>query len=464
MMSKRAVGLPWLALACAGLFAAPIHAGEAWQPPRVVTVQGVEKCYNYSRSFGLWGVLPKKGRPGRLLVRDGDILALRHVKDKKNKDKKNDEPVFMPYREGDGTSLVFDYDGHRLTLAGKTVALRLAKDKAGWQWLDAATHDELASLRFLTLEDELGEAGLTVLTKLAAVNRNVDLALEEKVWARVLPLFTPQRLILADKVTTKEPHQKLLRSQVRLETLWVQLDEPEELDFVEALPNLRRLVIMDWKPTLPAALPPACQRLESLAIIDSNIEDLFAIEELTGLRELHLRDCESLSDIRSLARLPQLRVLTLSCSEKITDLSPVGKLPNLTWLTLAWKIKQKQFAAVCGSVPRLGTLELIGTEEVKDLCPLDDLRELRHLTLLGPQADTAPLQQMKGLRLLILPDEMFEKAAVEVAALQKALPECAMAEGRLCLGSGWILLLVPALGLGWLWAKRRRMRQGVRHA
>jgi hypothetical protein len=59
--------------------------------------------------------------------------------------------------------------------------------------------------------------------------------------------------------------------------------------------------------------------------------------------------------------------------------------------------------------------------------------------------DLRPVYQLIGLELLVLPEELFEDS-LAIAEIQQAMPGTrVIAGGGFCLGSGWILLLVPAV-------------------
>ena len=111
--------------------------------------------------------------------------------------------------------------------------------------------------------------------------------------------------------------------------------------------------------------------------------------------------------------------------------------------------------------PDLAGLELFETGEITDLTPLKDLRHLKYLLVETPNADPDPLLEMKGLRWLAVSQEKKEadeepQGEDRFVKLQKALPQTAIVGVvPLCLGSGWILLLVPATGLAWLIEKWR---------
>ena len=68
---------------------------------------------------------------------------------------------------------------------------------------------------------------------------------------------------------------------------------------------------------------------------------------------------------------------------------------------------------------------------------------------------------MKGLRYLALSGkEVFDKSPEEVKKLEAALPLCTVASGDpFCLGTGWLLALLPAAAVAGFILRRRRARE-----
>jgi len=196
-----------------------------------------------------------------------------------------------------------------------------------------------------------------------------------------------------------------------------------------------------------------------VAVGAKELTDLSPFAEVGGLETLNVGMTATLSDLRGVAKLPHLRALNLFACEGVTDLAPLANLKGLRWLGLPPKILQDEFAKVIAAHPNLAILEAIGCEGVTDLGPV---RSLGHLTGLAAftAAPVEPLYEMKGLKWLAYgagKDVAEDQTADRLAKLQAALPATAIARvAPLCLGSGWILALVPALGLGWLLAARRR--------
>lgn len=445
-------------IAAIGCVAAAAAAGEAWPQRRVVAVTGVGRCYNYSHSLGLWSVLPKQGRPGRLLVGDGDMLL---VAKGAKPDDDGDTVILCPYQQADGTELAFTLDGHRLKLGDRTVALRLAADGGAWEWLKAAPAKERAALRCLNIAGKLDPGQMAALKSLAAQRPDLDLALEDEPPVDdLLRLFEPRRLLAPGRKLT-EAQQRLVAKLPELETLWMGVEKTADLDLLTRLPKLRRLVVSGWKPGRADLFPWGCRRLRALGLTDCGLTSLTAIEHLAELRELRLFNGEEMSDLAALTSLKRLEVLSLFVGEKVEDYGIVARVPRLRHLALSCPIDQPSFDALAQVMPGLQSLDLVGCKEVKTLTAVPRFTGLAHLVLLTEAQDIEPVLGMKHLELLALRDEVWkdEKA---VAAVRAALPQTTLTEAQVCLGSGWLLVLVPALAVGWLLWWRRRARE--RHA
>ena len=439
------------------LVAASAVAGGAWPRERVVTVTGVGRCYNYSHSLGLWSILPREDRPGRLLVRDGDILAVGRTSDAD----KAGRVILLPYRDADGQALALAYDGKRLTLAGKTVALQLTAEDGAWEWLKQPAPEAMARLRCVVIGGKLSADQMGALKSLAAHRPDLDLMLDNGAPVdEALRLFEPRRLLLPDGKLTAE-QQRLVAKMPELETLWLKAEQTRDLDFLAFLPKLQRLLVSGWKPARADLFPWGCRRLRALTLTDAGLRSFAPIEHLTELRELRVMGCDELTDLQALRSLSRLEVLSLSLDKEVEDYAPVARLPRLRHLALAAPIEQPVFDAFVGGLPQLESFDLLGCKNVKKLAALGEMRGLRHLALLTASDDLEPVLAMKHLRVLALPFEAC-KDPKTVAAVRRALPETALTEAHVCLGSGWLLLLLPALALGWLLWWRRRA--GERHA
>ncbi|HPD14836.1 MAG TPA: hypothetical protein PLE19_07795 [Planctomycetota bacterium] len=443
---------------------APLPGGEAvWDAPKPVRLHGVTAACSYANSYLAWMTQARKDRPPGLLVRDGDLLFLERKTERKEGDDKAEETrhegVYL-YRASDGAEVTLAADDWSLKLGNDVVSLRLADKPEPWAWLEKADRDTLAKVRFARFEGELAVARVPLVRKLAEASPALGLGIEQAVTARfVLPLAKPKQLV-GGQFLLEAGAGALVPHLADLEFLCLNVEaEHRNLSILGRLPRLQALVLANWDPLANGPLPPGMERLRSLTLAAGKLEDLVPIAHLTGLDELRVHGCAALTEVDSVGALANLKALSFSRCEKVASLAALGKLKGLKALGLPAKTTQEQFAAAVREHPALQLVEMIGCKDVGDLMSLRGLRDLQALVLVGVPAGTAPLRDVKTLRFLALDGEVFTQAAGDVAALEKALPECVVVEGGgMCLGSGWILLLLPVAALAWLaaWHRRRR--------
>ncbi|MFW6457265.1 MAG: leucine-rich repeat domain-containing protein [Planctomycetota bacterium] len=116
------------------------------------------------------------------------------------------------------------------------------------------------------------------------------------------------------------------------------------------------------------------ENLKKLSL-PNNIEDsdlLGMCIGFSGLIQLDLRNCSTVTDISPMARLKSLRELSLAGCREITDLSPLKELKRLTQLDLACCTKISDLSPL-HSLERLKDLYIDGCYNIDD----DDIRAFR---------------------------------------------------------------------------------------
>jgi hypothetical protein len=449
-------------LSCASFGAAGL--GQAWRPPRPVSItsessemkwidlvpSGLTCLTGTSESSQSW-----------LLVSDGDLVT--------GTSSASDSSFI--YRQSDGTSLDMRAEDGRLLLSRKTVSIAPADIDACWEWLDHASAKELRSLRFLTLPGKTDESRLQILRRLAAANPNLNLGVEPI--SSSMPdaaLFKP-RLVYVEGTATTAELGGLLAGQEQIETLYLNVSKAENLDFLRMLPNLRRLVIIDCHGPLPAGL----RGLKSLVLLNADLAGMYGYTQTVsefdvsalaavpeGIEELSLVGYQ-IASMGGLERLTGLRTLILNRSRGIEDLSALRGLKKLAWVGLPLEITQEGFSTFIGEHPAIQFIELMGCGGITDLSPLRRLSGLKGLAV-GPKGtgqdpeDSVSVDQvvqLKSLEFLGLPLEV-EGDLARFARIREALPHAIVVPAA-CLGSGWILLVVPLaalMGIAGSWARR----------
>jgi len=486
MSFPRTVTLRLALLAVGFLCASCNDAGPgsgAWQPPRIVRIEGADGAYSVSPMYGtlFGGVLAKaKDEPmptfhkgtTYVLARPGELITLM-------------VGTPLPYAAGDGDRLTVEAGEDALMLAGKTVSIQLgAKDEEGWAWLAQASEADLKALRLVQVKGVAPEddeaAGIpedrkTALSRLAKANPRLAVLLEDqRTLGPALEMFDPAWLSIGQVDLTAE-EQDRLAAEPHLGTLMMAGDQEGGLGFLSRLGGLRTLSLNEWGEASddePVPVLPTIPSLRTLIVLGPRITSLAPVGEQPHLEELVLVKSEALSDLSALAGMPRLRALTLAGCEGVKDLSALGSLANLAWLSLPPATTQQQFETVCKEHPGLVVLQAVDCENVTDLAPVRGLKSLQVLTVASP-APLDPLAEPMPLRLLgvaLKEKEGEEKADEEKADAEERFlgtlvkvmetnPDMAVVTvSPLCLGSGWILLLVPLAAAAW-WAARRRGRE-----
>ena len=395
------------------------------------------------------------GIAGGLLVRDGDIVA---------GGSDSGQRYWFVYKQSDGASLEMSEEDGRLILSGKTISIASADIEDCWEWLDQASSNDLRSLRFLMLPEDLDESRLPTLRKLAAVNPDLSLGIGSiSSSMSAAALFKPRLLILMSGATAAD-FGGFLAGQKQIETLYIDAAHAENLDFLATLPNLRRLIIQGWDPATSGPLPKGMRALKSLLLSDSEILDASALAAVPeGIQELSLVMCSEITSLGGLERFSNLRTLILNLSPGIEDLSVLRGMKKLAWVGLPPGITQEQFSVFLAEHPGMKIVELIKCDGITDLSPLQRLTGLTGL-IVGQDSgefDTVDqVDRLKTLEFLGLPIHTFGNDPERLARIRTALPHALVVPANpFCLGSGWILLVMPLAALMWIagsWARSRR--------
>lgn len=417
-------------------------SSDGWKPPRVVRIESEEPLVSIFPSWIAWVAGGEQGTPQALLLRDGDFLL------------RDDLPI--PYLASDGQVLKVDFSDWRVRIGGTTVTVMLSQP-AGLAWLRKAPLRELETLRAVALPREFGDGDMIALRRLATANPHVNLwGDSEAAMLQALSLFQPQAVFFSDD---SELVLEALANQPVLDTLQLEASEPGCFDLLPKLPRLRRLLISNWDVDKVGPLPAGLAGLKALLVVDGKgFRDLTALgNPPPALEELTLLGLEDFKDLTGIERMTCLRTLVLWGDEKLGDLSGLAGLAQLRWLGVPPKTSQDQFAAMVGAHPKLKILDLSGNEGIGDLAPVAALKGLEGIILEGPYQNLNALHGLGSLRFVGIAKDTYEAAPEKVADLRRALPDALVVPVKpVCLGSGWILLLVPVLAIVWFIGRQSR--------
>jgi hypothetical protein len=109
-------------------------------------------------------------------------------------------------------------------------------------------------------------------------------------------------------------------------------------------------------------------------------------------------------------------------------------------------ISQKEFQDLTQELNHLEVAEIIGCSAIVDLFPLQALEKLNILALDLEEEQLSGLDSLKQLELLIVSEDLFDDNSNYISDLRSSLTGTKVVPGSgLCLGSGWLLLLLPLI-------------------
>ena len=406
----------------------------------IIDVIGSPVVLNCSKSYTFAGHYDyEENDTVSVAVSAGDLIYFQFM---------GDEILFYRYNPSDGLSLSIRYDTiyDRFYLNNELISVNLSEESAAWDWLAEADEEVLRGIRSLYITLPLSEAEINTLQMISGVISNPGLFIEgSSMLEEVLSVMTPGWLI-AEDLNYSTISNDVKANLKHLELLWHSDADSIDPDFLYGLPELNSLIIEYWDSTDVADFQFAkLKSLESLSIIESDIHDLSPIAASSKIRNLNLINCETLEEIGSATDLARITCLGLSGCQNINDIPSILQMPPLTRLSVPGNTTQMEFADIISRHDALQVLELVGCDSITDLSPLEDYSGLKALTLDFNVPDLKPVCQLTGLELLVLAEDLFEDSLV-IAEIRQAMPGTRIvAGGGFCLGSGWILLLVPAV-------------------
>jgi hypothetical protein len=188
---------------------------------------------------------------------------------------------------------------------------------------------------------------------------------------------------------------------------------------------------------------------------------LQGIEFPESLKSLNLIYCDTLLDISQLLDIPELQRLNLTASDGVNHAGIYQNLESLRWISLPGNLTQGEFDELCGSLEQIEMVEIYDCENIEDLLPLRKMDQLRILSLGLEQNQLRGLDSLDQLELLILTEELFDDNTIWISELKSSLPGTKIVPGSgLCLGSGWLLLLLPLILFSYF-TFRRKTSPGV---
>jgi len=415
---------------------------DAYSPAvDMIRIEGVSWACNISTSYAIFGSSSESEELLEVTLRAsvGDLLYM--IKD--------DFQFYYRYKQENGTLLSVSFDtlnAVSVYLNGNLEYMELS-EPSSLEAFSKLSDPEVEQLSTIYIQGPVSDDHLSVLkkheTRLSGKGLVVEGGAGSDSFYEILSFCRPTFLVIDDLGVLPDPEDG--SCVTNMELLWVDGNIPALTKLANCCSNLESLIVASWKPEPGELLPLAgLKKLQSITIAESELTTLGSIEFPESLRKLHLISCDTLSDISSLGDLNNLKHLSLTQCSKVQDVDVLLDMEPLHWLSLPPNISHQKFVELTERFTQLKVLELIGCLDIRDLSPLQALHELNFLVLQLEKEQLSNLDSLEQLKLLILTSEVFEDNPEWIKELRASLPSTTIVPGGgLCLGSGWLLLLLP---------------------
>jgi hypothetical protein len=422
----------------------------------IISIQGASWVCNVTSSYVISGSSSESELYPEVIlpVCDGDLLYMMNM---------DEQEFYYRYTLKDGKDLVVTFDtlnANSVSLNGQMKYMELSDDQASWEQFKQLTDPQRKQLSSIYITDPLSVDRLSLLQQHESSLKGTGLLLENeydsKIMGELLSIFRPEWFISEGSLKLADPKNCMALSDIEL--LWIQEMSYSGSELIPFCSNLESLIITDWQPIEQELLSLSKSRsLHTVTLAECDFTDFSNIEFPSSLLRLQLLVCDTLSNINGIQELKKLKGISFTGCRYIQGLSEVKDLASLKWFAFPENVSQPEFASILSTLPKLELVELINTTGIEQLYPLKDLPELDMLIVDLPLENLRDLGALQDLELLILPSTLFEENSEWVSSVRTSLPNTQVVPGSgLCLGSGWILILLPFIILSrFLFSNRR---------
>ncbi|MEA3461800.1 MAG: hypothetical protein U9R49_07970 [Bacteroidota bacterium] len=406
-----------------------------------IEITGVSWACNVNTSYAVFGSSTETEEQLEVVlpVSEGDLLYML----------RDDFQFYYRYNPEHGPRLSVTFDTLQMLSVSLNEKLNYIEltESSSLESFSMLTDAEVKQLSTIYIDEPVSNDLLLTLkqheTALAGKGLVLDGSPEPENIKELLSICRPEMLVTFNWQSLPEPEES--SCLLNLELLWIEGKVSALAKVASCCGNLESLIIAGWEPEPGELLPLSdLNNLRSLTLAESELVSLSGIEFPESLRNLYLVSCDTLSDINALGNLPDLNRLGLSLCSQVKDVEQIYEINNLQSLAFPPNISHNDFRQLTERFPQLEMLELIGCTEIVNLAPLQALSELNTLVLQLEIEQLTMLDSLKQLKTLILTDEVFGDNPEWIKELRESLPTTTIVPGSgLCLGSGWLLLLLP---------------------
>jgi hypothetical protein len=357
------------------------------------------------------------------------------------------ENSITSFGKNPGSLLSFKSDKECAYINGKLRSITIPDKAEKLSAFLVSDTTDYSYLEFIVFSSDVPESLMPFLTRLSKIRPDAGLSIENDQvnLAEILGLFDP-RIILGSGINFKD--FGLLSAEPSLETLLLSVNDSLETKPLPAMAKLEQLIIegSDKAYLTDENYFENNPQVERLSLISFPAFECAILKPLTNLRELIIFECDTVLSAALIKNHKSLEVLNPMWDDFKYDITEKD-LPNLKWITISSELSQSEFESFIDSNPGLEVVEIMRNFKINNLQPLLSLKNLYGLTVVDTLTDINTMKSLKTLKYLSLPEKVISDS-IKKASIRQALPGTILASNEgVCLGSGWLLLLIPFIVL-----------------
>jgi hypothetical protein len=402
------------------------------EPYSIIEFKGGEDVGNYSKSLYLAHNKADSIQPVFALGEKGDLFM-------------SGEFLFWLSDTATQTRFLFQYDDSILTVNGKIYSINIPDNDNMIPWMKNIKGEDLSALQIIRFESKIRNNYIPYLIEMSVKTPNAGIVYngEMRELTELLKIFHP-KFIGGTKFRNTD--YDLLAGMDGTKILMITPGDSLVNGPLPPMPSLDQLFLteMSGNKVLPNNLLVNNRQLKRVVMEEPGNLDLSILAPLDNLKELVVTGADTILHFDLINNHRKLEVLSIATEDRVFDPSLI-KLPSLRWLMIPSFVTQQEFDLLTASHPALEVMEIFKNDTIHSLQSLTKLPGLYALTVMDTVMDMASLKKLLNLKYLSLPDKCLKDSLLK-ADLHKSLPGTRIvANEGFCLGSGWLLLLIPLI-------------------
>jgi hypothetical protein len=409
-----------------------ISCTQKQKPYSIVEFRGDEMVTNYTKNFIQNDYKADSSFQNAFLAEKGDLFTT------------SNNGVYL-FREDSPRKFTVKTTGKACYFNDKIVSITIPGNDSLIPWIEQLKEPEISELGYVSLNSKFRESYIPCLTGLSKLKPGIGIGYDREIKDidSLIKIFRP-RILTTGSISADD--FKDLSALQEVEILSVILEDSTIVNPLPELPHLRTLILTDTRGDKPALnLLENNKQIENLVIMYSGIIDLTLLSPLVNLKELVIGGTDTIVNAELIKNHKNLEVFIQNGSKFSYDQN-LAELGKIRWINFSNADTQDDITNFIKKHPALEVVDINWNKKINSLQPLLDLKKIYGLTITDTLTDFNTLKSLKTLTFLSLPVSILNDS-IKKAELRKELPGTLLVANHhgACLGSGWILLLVPLI-------------------